>query len=98
MLRGNPEGVLDCAGRAAAHWQQANAGARERAVVIRLRGLGHQLAKDYPAAIADWHEALARQGRGAEGRCHAERAVALFTDLRSPDLAEAQAALAECRA
>ena len=42
-------------------------------------------------------EALARQGRGAEGRCHAERAVALFSELRSPDLAEAQATLAECR-
>ncbi|WP_295447550.1 hypothetical protein, partial [uncultured Thiodictyon sp.] len=43
-------------------------------------------------------QALARQGRGAEGRWHAERAVALYTDLRSPDLAEAQATLAECRA
>lgn len=41
-------------------------------------------------------KALARQGRGAEGRCHAERAVAILTELRSPDLAEAQAALKEC--
>ena len=199
--RGNAEGVLDCAGRAAAHWQQANAGARLRATAIQLRGEGHRLAKDYPAAIAatrealalwrglsprsrdvtvglnalaaalraagqhdeadgsyrealtiardlphpegvaiytgnlaelaldreDWPaaerlarealtldepvgrkelfashyqrlaKALARQGRGAEGRCHAEHAVALFTELRSPDLAEAQATLAECR-
>jgi len=199
VLRGNAEGVLDCAGRAAAHWQQANAGARERAVAIRLRGHGHLLAKNHPASIAalrevllcglsprsrvvatclssladalrdagqydqaegsyreglaiardlpdpegvavftgnlaalaldreDWPaaerlarealaldeplgrkeliardcqrlaQALARQGRGAEGRCHAERAVAFFTDLRSPDLAEAQTTLAECR-
>jgi tetratricopeptide (TPR) repeat protein len=202
LLRCNAEGVLDCAGRAAAHWEQSQAGARERAVAIRLCGEGHRLAKDYPAAIAASHEALelyrglsprsvdvaaglnslaralwaagyydeaegycrealaiardlpdpecvaaytgnlaelaldredwpaaerlarealaldeplgrkqliaahsqrlakalARQGRGAEGRCHAERAVALFTELRSPDLAEAQATLAECRA
>ncbi|AUB82394.1 tetratricopeptide repeat protein [Candidatus Thiodictyon syntrophicum] len=202
LLRGNAEGVLDCAGRAAADWQQSNAGSRERATAIQLRGQGHRLAKDYPAAIAALHEALAldrgvsarsgdvaadlnslasalrdagqydeaegyyrealaialdlpapegvatltgnlavlaldredwpaaerlarealtlaepvgrkeligahcqvlakalaRQGRGAEGRCHAERAVALFTELRSPHLAEAQATLAECRA
>ncbi len=201
VLRRNAGGVLDCAGRAAAHWQQANAGAREQAAAIRLRGQGHRFAKDYPAAIADLREALelsrglsprsrgvtsglnsladamrsdgqydeaegyyrealaitrdlpdpegvavctgklaalalnredwpaaerlarealalaeplgrkqmiaalcqwlakalTRQGRGAEGRCHAERAVALFTELRSPDLAEAQATLAECR-
>ena len=31
----------------------------ERAIAIRLRGLGHQLAKDYPAAIAAYQEALA---------------------------------------
>jgi len=202
LLRGTAEGALDCAGRATAHWQQANAGARERAAAIRLRGMGLLLAKDFPAAIAasrkalalwrglsprnsgvcmglnslaealrgaaqydeaeglyrealaiardlsdpewvaivtcslaelaldreDWPaaerlarealtlaeplgrkeliasdcerlaKALARQGRGAEGHCHAERAVALFTELRSPDLAEAQATLAECRA
>jgi tetratricopeptide (TPR) repeat protein len=43
-------------------------------------------------------KALARQGRGAEGRCYAERAVTIFTELRSPRLSEAQAALAECLA
>lgn len=42
-------------------------------------------------------KALARQHRGGEGRSHAERAVAIYTDLRSPNLAEAQAALAECQ-
>jgi len=51
--------VLACAERAAAHWQTAKAGARERAVAIQLRGLGYKLSKDYPAAIAAYQEALA---------------------------------------
>ena len=193
--------VLASADRAATHWETARAGARGRAIVIRLRGLGHKLAKDYPAAIAFYREALefhrglspksddvaiclnslaealrasgqfdaaedhyreavaiatglpdpggvaiytgnlaelalnreqwpeaerlarealalaeevkgkeviagccrplaralARQGRGGEGRGHAERAVAIFTELRSTELAEAQAVLAECQ-
>jgi tetratricopeptide (TPR) repeat protein len=200
-LRGQSNEVLACADRAAAHWQQARAGARELAVAIRLRGIGHESAQDYPAAITAYREALelersllqksenlannlnvlasalrlsgqldeaeihlreahaiaqalghqegvasftgnlaelalareqwpeaerlarealklaedishqgliafdcqclatalTRQGRGTEGLCHAERAVAIFTDLRSPDLAEAQAMLDECR-
>ncbi len=58
LLRGNAVGALDRAGRAAAHWQQANAGARARATAIQLRGEGHRLAKDYPAAIAALREAL----------------------------------------
>jgi len=37
-----------------------------------------------------------RQGRGGEGRRHAERAVAIFNELRSPKLAEAQPVLEEC--
>ncbi len=51
--------MLRWADRAAAHWEAARAGARERAVAIHLRGLGHELAKDYPAAIAAYQEALA---------------------------------------
>ena len=57
-LRQQADAVLNCADRAAAHWQTAQAGARERAFAIRLRGLGHQLKKDYPAAIAAYREAL----------------------------------------
>ncbi|MCX6032975.1 MAG: toll/interleukin-1 receptor domain-containing protein [Chloroflexi bacterium] len=57
--RGQAAEVLRWADRAAAHWQAARAGARERAFAIRLRGHGHQLAKDYPAAIAAYQEALA---------------------------------------
>lgn len=202
VLRRESAEVLASAERAAAHWQAAGGGARERATTFFLRGLGHQLAQDTPAAIAAHREALdlyrsqaprsedvaiglntlagalhlsgdldaaesayrealalarelsyaegvaymtgnlaelaldrerwaeaeglarealkldepvgrkqliaedcrrlakalARQGRGGEGLGHAERAVALFSELRSPDLAKAQATLAECRA
>lgn len=55
-LRGQAAEVLACAARCAAHWQAA--GARERAFAIRLRGLGHRLEKDYPAALAAFREAL----------------------------------------
>ena len=64
-LRGQAEAVLACADRAAAHWQQAfpsdspgQAGARERAFALRLLGNGHELQKDYPAAIAAFREVV----------------------------------------
>ena len=50
--------VLACADRAEAYWREAKAGIRERAVAVALRGLGHQLAKDYPAAISAHREAV----------------------------------------
>jgi len=57
-LRGQSAEVLACAGRAEAHWHEAKTGARERAVAINLRGLGHNLAEDYPVAIATFREAV----------------------------------------
>jgi tetratricopeptide (TPR) repeat protein len=57
-LRGQADAVLACAHRAAAHWQTAQAGARERSNAILLRGIGHELRADYPAAIAAYREAL----------------------------------------
>jgi tetratricopeptide (TPR) repeat protein len=57
-LRGQSAEVLAYADRAAAHWREARAGARERALAIRLRGIGHQLAEDYAAAIAGYREAV----------------------------------------
>jgi tetratricopeptide (TPR) repeat protein len=54
-LRSQPE-VLACAARAAEHWQESTP--RQKAIAIRLRGLGHRLKKDYPAAIAAYRETL----------------------------------------
>lgn len=56
--RQEADAVLACANRVAAHWQSAQAGARERAVAINLRGLGHRLNEDYSAAIDAHREAL----------------------------------------
>ena len=75
-------------------WPAAERLAREALALDEPVGRKELIAKDCHRLA----KALARQGRGAEGRCHAERAVALLTELRSPDLAEAQATLAECRA
>lgn len=51
--------MLACAARCAAHWEKApRAGARERAIAIQLRGIGHQLEKNYPAAIEAYQEVL----------------------------------------
>lgn len=55
-FRGQSAEVLAYAERAAQHW--AKEGTRERAIAIQLRGLGHRLVKDYPAAIAAYKEVL----------------------------------------
>ena len=57
--RKEADAVLACADRAAARWQTAQAGARERAIAIQLRGIGHQLKNDYLAAIIAYREVLA---------------------------------------
>ena len=57
-LRQQADAVLTCAERAAAHWTRAQAGARERAIAIRLRGIGHELKKEYPVAITAYRESL----------------------------------------
>src|SRR5215213_5388997 len=57
-LRGQSAEVLAYADRAEVHWRESQAGARERAVVINLRGTGHELAGNYPAAIVAYREAL----------------------------------------
>jgi tetratricopeptide (TPR) repeat protein len=55
-LRDQPDLVLACAARAASHWTDSTP--RNKAFAIRLRGLGYELKKDYPAAIAAYREAL----------------------------------------
>lgn len=58
VVRQEADAVLTCANRAAAYWATAKAGAREQALAIRLRGIGHQLKGEYSAAIAAGHESL----------------------------------------
>jgi tetratricopeptide (TPR) repeat protein len=57
-LRGRSAKVLACADRVEAHFREAQVGTRDWAYAIRLRGIGHQLAGDYPAAIAAYCEAV----------------------------------------
>jgi tetratricopeptide (TPR) repeat protein len=57
-LRRQSADILACADRAEAHWREAQAGVRTRAIAIRLRGEGHLLAGSYPAAIAAYREAV----------------------------------------
>ncbi|MDQ3803648.1 MAG: tetratricopeptide repeat protein [Acidobacteriota bacterium] len=57
-LRGQSAEVLACADRAEHHFREAQASTRDRAFAIRLRGVGHQLAGDYPAAIAAYRDAV----------------------------------------
>lgn len=60
FLRGQADEVLVGAARCTAHWEKApSAGARQKAIAIRLRGLGYKLAEAYPAATAAFQEALA---------------------------------------
>lgn len=58
LLREQADEVLICASRADAHWVAAQAGPRERAVMLRLRGHGYHLKNDYATAVADFSEAL----------------------------------------
>jgi tetratricopeptide (TPR) repeat protein len=55
-LRNQPAEVLACAARAAEHWQDSTQ--RNKAVAINLRGIGHELNKDYPAAITAYSEVV----------------------------------------
>jgi tetratricopeptide (TPR) repeat protein len=55
-LRNQAAEVLRCASRASEHWQDSTP--RNRATAIRLRGIGHGMEEDYPAAIAAYREVL----------------------------------------
>lgn len=55
-LRNQPTEVLACATRAAEYWQDGTP--RNKAIAINLRGIGYQLQKDYPSAIAAYRETV----------------------------------------
>ncbi len=57
-IRGQAEAVLVGAERAAVHWEAAKGGVSERALAIRLRGIGHLLKKEYPDALATFKQAF----------------------------------------
>ena len=57
-LQGSQRTLIWPETNADAHWREANAGARERAAALHLRGLGHKLAKNYKAAITAYREAV----------------------------------------
>lgn len=52
-----PDKVLDFADRAAKHWKESGF-SHEKSLAIQLRGFGHRINKDYPAAIAAHREEL----------------------------------------
>jgi tetratricopeptide (TPR) repeat protein len=56
--RKQADALLASADRAAAHWKTAQAGAHERSLSIRRRGMGYELKENYPAAISAFREAL----------------------------------------
>jgi Fic family protein len=58
FLRGQAHDVIACAERASKHWELAKVGARERAVAISLRGLGHRSKSEFSAAISAFRESL----------------------------------------
>jgi tetratricopeptide (TPR) repeat protein len=58
FLRGQYAEVLADAVRAEDHWREAQAGTLERIFALQLRGHGHRMARDYPAAIAAFREAV----------------------------------------
>ncbi|MDX6695055.1 MAG: hypothetical protein QOF02_2658 [Blastocatellia bacterium] len=58
-LRNQGDEVLGCAARCETHWQKAGTEAREKANATHLRGVGHKLKGDYPAALAAHKEVLA---------------------------------------
>jgi tetratricopeptide (TPR) repeat protein len=57
-LRGQSAEVLAYADRAETHWRAVQPSTSERLIAISLRGHGHKLSGNYPAAIAAFREAV----------------------------------------
>jgi tetratricopeptide (TPR) repeat protein len=81
-LRGQSAEVLVCALQAGTYWRRAHSDTYERSLAIRLRGLAHERAKDYPRAIKVYRRLL-RLWRRLEDESE-EAAISLN------DLAEAE--------
>jgi tetratricopeptide (TPR) repeat protein len=57
-VRGQSTESLACLARAESHWRAAGAGNRERATALHMRGSGHLVSKEYPAALVALREAV----------------------------------------
>ncbi|HEV7745482.1 MAG TPA: tetratricopeptide repeat protein [Pyrinomonadaceae bacterium] len=57
-LRRQADAVLDCANRAAEHWEAGNGGVRERAIATRFRGIAYELKEEHAEAIRAYRESL----------------------------------------
>jgi outer membrane protein TolC len=73
-------------------WGEAEQLARESLQLTKKIGRKGQIATDSRRLA----QALIHQGRGLEARSHAERAVAIYEELRSPYLLEAKSLLNDC--
>ena len=86
------DAVFKCADRAVTHWSRVKAGTDSRAFAIRLRGIGHQLKKEYVAAITAFSESLElTRSRGAES----ENAALCLNDLAAAQHASHNFKIAE---
>jgi tetratricopeptide (TPR) repeat protein len=74
------------------HWADAEARAREAFVLLESFQSQDLSARN----CLTMAQALARQGRSAEGLPYAARAVEIYTRMRSSDLENAQPILKEC--
>jgi tetratricopeptide (TPR) repeat protein len=58
FLRRQPPEVFAWAVRTEEHWEKAKVGTRERAIVLRLRGMGYGMNEEYEKAVEAYQESL----------------------------------------
>jgi tetratricopeptide (TPR) repeat protein len=82
-MRDQADAVLTFAERVAAHWDRAKTGARERAIAIRFRGIGHESKEERPAALAAYREAFELDRRLAAESVDAAIGLSALADAES---------------
>jgi|GEM_PF-1342411 len=85
--------LLACADRCSVYWEKGSlAGAWERTFAIRLRGLGHELEENFPAAIEVFQE---RVNLGQVIEPESERVAVALNDLAGVERSQGNFADAE---